>query len=99
MTLWLIVLPLAALMFVIVIMRALRRLRPDRPDVTHYDFSIEQLVRLHRSGEISAEHFERAKAEVLARRPVEPGDPAKRGFEVLPAQRPTFQSLEERSAP
>ena len=99
MVIWLVVLPLAALMLFIIVARALRRLRPKSPDATHYDFTIEQLLRLHRSGEISVEQFERAKAEVLARRPVERVDPAKRGFEVLQARRPTFQSLEERSSP
>ena len=99
MVIWLIVLPLAALMLFIIVARALRRLRPKAPDATRYDSTIEQLVRLHQSGEITADEFERAKAEVLARRPVEPVDPSKRGFEVLQAPRPTFQSLEERSSP
>jgi hypothetical protein len=96
---WLIIIAISSMMLFVIITRTLRRLRPTRGDATSYDFSIEQLVRLHQAGQISADEFERAKAEVLARRTVEPVDPTKRGFEVLQAQRPTFQSLEERSAP
>ena len=96
---WLIVLPLGSLMLFIIVARALRRLRPKRVDTTSYDFSIEQLLRLHRSGQISAVEFERAKAEVLARRPVEAVDPTKRAFEVLPPPRATIQSLEDRALP
>src|SRR5687768_8104895 len=99
MVIWLVIISISSLMLCVIITRTLRRLRPTRGDATSYDFSIEQLLRLHQSGEITADEFERAKAEVLARRPVEPVDRTKRGFEVLHAQRPTFQSLEERSSP
>src|SRR5687768_13596963 len=99
MIVWLIVVPITSLMLFVLVARVLRRLRPTRMDRTSYDFPIEQLLRLHQAGQISAEEFERAKAEVLARRAVQPIDPSKRGFEVLPAPRPTFQSLEERSSP
>jgi hypothetical protein len=99
MTLWLTLLLLGSMVLFIFVAWVLRLLRPRQADMTSHDFSIEQLLRLHQAGQISAEEFERAKAEVLARRPADPIDPSKRGFEVLQAPRPTFQSLEERSSP
>ena len=99
MIVWLIVVPITSLMLFVLVARVLRRLRPTRVVRTSYDFSIEQLLRLHQAGQLSAEEFERAKAEVLARRPGEPDDPARRGFEVLPGRRASIQSLEDRAMP
>jgi hypothetical protein len=54
------------------------------------DFSLEELHRLHRSGQLSAEEFERTKTVVLTRQAALPQTlqrstpPTKRGFEVLP---------------
>ena len=96
---WLIVLPFGSLMLFIIVARAVRRFRPKRVDFTSYDFSIEQLLRLHQTGQISADEFERARAEVLARRPVEAVDATKRAFEVLAPPRATIQSLEDRALP
>ena len=93
---WLTVLPLGALILFILVARTLRRLRPTRVDSRSYDFTIEQLLRLHQAGQLSAEEFERAKAEVLARRAVEPDDSTRRGFEVVPARPAAIQSLEDR---
>jgi hypothetical protein len=97
--LWLVLLTLGLLMLASFVawMIRLRKVKP--PDTTRYDFSVEQLLRLHRAGQLSAEEFERAKAEVLARRPVDPDDPARRGFEVLPPRRAAIQSLEDRAMP
>ena len=99
MAVWLIIISISSLMLLVIMARTLRRLRPTRGDATSYDLSIEQLVRLHRSGEIDAEQFERARAEVLARRSVEPVDPTTRGFEVLPPRCAAIQSLEDRAMP
>jgi hypothetical protein len=99
MTLWLTLLLLGSLTLFMIVAWVLRLLRPKQVDRTSHDFSFEQLLRLHQAGQISTEEFELAKAEVLARRPMESVDPSKRGFEVLQAPRPTFQSLEERSSP
>lgn len=98
MTLWLLLLLGSMLLFIFVAW-VLRLLRPQQADTTIDEFSLEQLLRLHQAGQLSTEEFERARAEVLARRPGESDDPARRGFEVLPRRRASIQSLEDRAMP
>jgi hypothetical protein len=68
-------------------MRSHRRHSPPAPP--HFDFSIDELHRLHQAGQLSAEEYARAKAIVLERRAradlTTAGIPSSgRGFEVMP---------------
>jgi hypothetical protein len=74
-------------------MRSHRSPSPAAPP--HFDFSIDELHRLHQAGQLSAEEYARAKAIVLERRAradlANAGiQPSGRGFEVMPqkSQRP-----------
>jgi len=68
-------------------MRAHRRHSPPAPP--HFDFSIDELHRLHQAGQLSAEEYAQAKAIVLERRAradlANAGiQPSGHGFEVIP---------------
>jgi hypothetical protein len=66
--------------------------RHSAPAPPNFDFSLEELHRLHLAGQLSAEEFGRAKAVVLARQdrtqpgPNDASPSSRRGFEVLPPE-------------
>src|SRR5687767_3494931 len=69
----------------ILAMRFLRRQNDRRAEEMDFNFSLDELHRLHAEGKLTAEEFERAKSVILIRRAGRVEQPGtQRGFEVLP---------------